>query len=127
MSKKKLLWTFSAVLFFSFLSPALGENLDLDVKDFTCSDGKYGLKFGVINHYTYDRNPTIAFKLVRGEQILGCQTVSLNVPAGADGSELQEVYFHLPCKQEGVTIRFRIFERRDRNRVGVWTADCPTK
>jgi hypothetical protein len=110
-------------LFFSPL--AHGRNLDIDVKDFTCDGGKYYLRFGVINHYTYDRNPTLAFKLVQGDRVLNCKTVDLYVPAGADGSNVQELYFDLGCEEEVVSLQFRVFERRDRNRVGVWLADCP--
>ena len=108
-----------------FVSSAYGGSLSLNVKEFSCKEDGYSVKFGVINSYTYGRNPTLAFKVVEGEQVLACETITLNVPAGSDGSDLHEVTFNLRCEDKQLNLQYRIFERRAANRVGVWLEDCP--
>ena len=119
-----LLWI-SCFLLLSLSSIAQGRVLTIDVKESECLEGKYVLKFGMINKYTYNRHPILAFKIMRGDKILACKKISLFVPAGADGSDLHELTFDLECREEGITYQIMIFERRARGKVNFWLSDCP--
>ena len=119
-----LLWT-ACLLLLCFSSIAQGRVLTINVKESKCLEGKYILKFGMINKYTYNRNPILAFKIIQGDKILACKKISLCVPAGADGSDLHEVAFDLECGEEGITYQLMIFERRASGRVNYWLSDCP--
>jgi hypothetical protein len=112
------------LVFLSFAG-AEAEYLSLDVKEFVCKDGKYSLQYGVINHYTYDRDLTIVFKVLKNEEVAACQTVRASIEGGADGSEASELVFDAECAEGKVSLKYRIFEPQQRNRVGPWSADCP--
>jgi hypothetical protein len=127
MSRSSFLFSASLWLGFVFLSftAAEGEYLSIDVKDFACKDGKYFLQYGVINKYTYDRDLTIVFKVLKNEEVVACQTVRATISGGADGSENSELVFDAECTEGKVSLKYRIFEPQQRNRVGAWSADCP--
>jgi hypothetical protein len=127
MSRRSSLFSASiwlGLVFFSF-TRAEGEYLRLDVKEFVCKDGKYFLQYGVINNYTYDRDLTIVFKVLKNEEVVDCQTVRATIDASADGSENRELVFDAECAEGKVSLKYRIFEPKQRNRVGPWSADCP--
>lgn len=100
-------------------------NLSVVVEDFSCADGKYRIKFGVINRNTYDRNPVIAFKVLDGSRPLACARLTLNVPAGSDGSALQEITVDGPCAKGDAKVEAMIFDGRSRDRAASWLSDCP--
>ncbi len=117
-----ILWA-SALPFCS--APEAGE-MDVDIKAFVCSEGVYFIRFGVINRYTYDPNPTIAFKIIKDGRPIACEKIILHVPPGSDGSREHELYIEKACfEEEGVTLESRIFTRDRRNKVGPWLGDCP--
>ena len=117
-----LLWM-SALLFSSALEA--GE-IDVDIKAFVCSEGIYFIRFSVMNHYTYDCNPTIAFKIIKDGRPIACNRITLRVPAGADGSREHEFFIETICsEQDQVTLESRLFKRDHRNEVGPWLGDCP--
>jgi hypothetical protein len=119
---------FSLVFFLAplvCLPSARAQNLAVVVEDFSCVEGKYIIKFGVVNRNTYERNPTIAFKIRGGSGALACKELTLTVPAGSDGSVLQEIALDGPCMKGEATLESRVFDQRDRNRAGPWLSDCP--
>lgn len=122
-------FTLGTALVFAALilvSPAHARNhLAVVVEDFSCGEGKYRIKFGVINRNTYETNPTIAFKILGGSGPLACKQLTLTVPAGSDGSVLQETTLDGPCMKGEATLESRVFDQRDRNRAGPWLSDCP--
>ncbi|PKN61565.1 MAG: hypothetical protein CVU57_28835 [Deltaproteobacteria bacterium HGW-Deltaproteobacteria-15] len=100
-------------------------NLSVVLTEFTYDKGKYRIKFGVINKNTYDRRPTIAFKVLDGSRPLSCTRLTLNVPAGSDGSALQEITVDGPAANGEAKVEAMIFDGRNRDRAGPWLSDCP--
>ena len=79
-----------------------------------------------MNHYTYDCNPTIAFKIIKDGRPIACKRITLRVPAGVDSSREHEFFIETICsEQKQVTLESRIFERDRRNEVGPWLGNCP--
>lgn len=112
----------------ALFSLADGAELSIKVHEFVCRDGHYLVRFGVINTYTYNPQPIVAFKIIRNGQILDCKTTNLDVAPGEDGSPSYRVIFELSCGQdEAPSLQYLIFDRRARNRVGIWLGDCPSK
>jgi hypothetical protein len=121
---------FSLIILFtltllSFLLSAQAARFQLVVEEFSCDEGKYVIRFGVVNEYTYERNPTVAFKILQGGKPLACQSISLSVAAGSDGSEIHQVIINAPCGEEDVNLNARLFPRVERNKAGPWLSDCP--
>ena len=106
------------------LSLCHAEHLELIIKDFTRSGGRYVIRFSVINKYTYERNPIVALKIMDGARSLACKQISLTVAKGADGSRVHETTIDAPLGEE-VILESKIYERTRRNRLGSWFADCP--
>ncbi len=102
-----------------------GRGLSLDVKEFVCDEGHYRARCGVINDYTYDSHATIAFKILQDGKTVACKTVETEVTGGADGAEPMEVLFDAACLPGDVQLEYRIYERKQRNRMGPWLSDCP--
>ena len=125
MRKVLLLGLVSLLALLFSLPSARAQNLDVILGDFYCLEEKYVIKFGVVNSYTFQREPTIAFKILDGKQALACKEVTLTVPAGSDGSEIQEIALDGPCTKGEVTLEARVFDQAVRNRVGPWLSDCP--
>lgn len=101
------------------------RGLSLGVKEFVCDEGHYRAQCGVMNGYTYDSHATIAFKILQDGKLMACKTVDTEVSGGADGSELMEVLFDTPCLSGNVQLEYRIYERKQQNRMGPWLSDCP--
>jgi hypothetical protein len=104
---------------------AEGRGLSLEVKEFVCDDGHYRAQCGVINDYTYDCHATIAFKILQEGKVMACKTVETDLPGGADSAEPMEVLFDTACLPGDVQLEYRIYERKQRNRMGPWLSDCP--
>jgi hypothetical protein len=102
-----------------------GRGLSLEVKEFVCDDGHYRAQCGVINGYTYDSHATFAFKILQDGKVIACKTVETEVAGGADGAEPMEVLFDTDCLPGDVQLQYRIYERKQRNRMGPWLSDCP--
>lgn len=112
----------------ALLCPAGGAELSIKVHQFICSDGHYLVRYGMINTYTYNPQPIVAFKVMRGDQVLDCKTAAPDVSPGQDGSPAYSVTFDRSCRpDEAVSLQYRVFDRRARNRVGIWLGDCPPK
>jgi hypothetical protein len=104
-----------------------GAELGIKVQQFVCKDSHYTVTFGVINTYTYNPQPIVAFKVVRKDAVLECKSVSLDAAPGEDGTTVRELKFDLPCTpEETASLQHRVFDRRSRNRVGLWLGDCPS-
>jgi hypothetical protein len=100
--------------------------MDIDIKTFVCSEGIYFIRYGVINRYTYDTNPTIAFKIIKDGRPIACKRITLRIPSGSDGSRKHDLFIETLCsEEERVTLESRIFKRDRRNEVGPWLGDCP--
>ncbi len=126
--RKAFLFTLGALLFFILPLRGMCQDLiEVKVKKFTCDGSAYKVTFGVANKYTYERNPTIAFRIERGGQIVACAQESIHLPAGADGSELREITIECPCDPQDPdqTLKIRYFMRRDIDRLGYWMSECP--
>jgi hypothetical protein len=106
-------------------SPGHAWPLNVVAETFTCDQGKYRIKFGVVNRNTYDRNPTVAFKVLDGGRPVGCKQLTVNVPAGSDGSALQEITVDGVCVKGQATLEARVFDAGNRDRAGAWLSDCP--
>lgn len=102
-----------------------GRGLSLEVKEFVCDEGHYRAQCGAMNDYTYDSHATIAFKILQEGKVVACKTVEKDIPGGADGAEPMEVVFDTPCQPGDVQLEYRIYERKQRNRMGPWLSDCP--
>lgn len=125
---RKCLFLSTAFVFVSIIlvSPAHARNhLAVDVKDVFCKDGKYVITFGVVNRNTYERTPTIAFKVLDGDRPVACKKITLTVPAESDGSVPQEIALDGPCIEGEAAAQARIYDQRDQNRAGPWLSDCP--
>ena len=126
MRKIMLLWGLLWVSALPFCTAIEAGEMDIDIKAFVCSEGIYFIRFGVINGYTYDMNPIIAFKIIKDGTPIGCGRVALHTPAGADGSREQELFIETICSErEQVTLESKIFKHEQRNAVGPWLGDCP--
>jgi hypothetical protein len=101
------------------------RNLSVVLKEFSCDQGKYRIEFGVINKNTYDRHPTVALKVIEGGKPVACARLTLNVPAGSDGSALQEITVDAPCAEGEAKVEAMLFDGRNRDRAGPWLSDCP--
>ncbi|RJR51753.1 MAG: hypothetical protein C4576_03100 [Desulfobacteraceae bacterium] len=101
------------------------RNLSVVLKDFAWADGKYRIKFGIVNKNTYARNPTIAFKIIDDSRPLACKRITLNVPAGSDGSALQEITVDGLSAKGEAKVEAMVFDGRNRDRAGPWLSDCP--
>ena len=123
---KRRLSVLAAALWFAIFPFSIchAKSLELIVKDFTRSDQGYVIRFSVKNNYTYDRNPTVAFKILDGDIPIACNQITLKVTKGADGSQVHETRIGGPPR-EGVMLESKIFERVRRNRIGDWLSDCP--
>jgi hypothetical protein len=102
-----------------------GRGLNLNVKEFVCDEGHYRAQCGVINDYTYDRHATIGFKILQDGKVVACKTLETDVSGGADGSEAMDVAFDTTCLPGNVKLQYKIYERKQRNRMGPWLSDCP--
>lgn len=125
MIPPRYLLCIASLLILSFFSLAHGRELDLYIKEFKCKKEKYILKFGVINKFTYNRKPTVAFKIRKMDKILACKKSPINVPEGSDGSKVYEVTFDIECGEELLSFSAKLFERRVLNRLNFWLSDCP--
>ena len=126
MRRIMLLWGLLWVSALPFCPALEAGEMDVDIKAFVCSEGIYFIRFGVINRYTYDTNPTIAFKIIKDGRPIACERITLRVPPGADGSRKHELFIETICSAgERVTLESRIFKRDRRNEVGPWLGDCP--
>lgn len=109
-------------------APVRAQDLDIVVQDFICSGGRYLILFGVVNTYTVERHPAVAFKVLRNGVPAGCKSMTLTVPPGADGSETRKIFIDAPCDEAADTVlNSKIYPRHYWNRVGPWLADCPGK
>jgi len=101
------------------------QPLSLEVKKFWCMDSRYHIEFSVINKYTYDIRPTVAFKLFEGNTVFAIKRMILDVPAGSDGSDIRKVTLENPCRGDKAAVVGRVFDPRDINRVGIWLNQVP--
>ncbi|GEM_PF-6644732 len=101
--------------------------IEIKVERFTCDGKQYRILYRVSNKYTYDRKPTIAFRVERDGKVVGCVEETVNLPAGAEDSEPREVTIEVPCDptDTGQVLKVRYFMRRDIDRMGYWLSDCP--
>ncbi len=125
MIPPRYLLCIASLLILSLFSLAHGKELDLYIKEFKCIKGKYIFKFGVINKFTYNRQPTVALKIRERDKILACKKIPVTVPAGSNGSKVHEVKFDIECGEELLAFSAKLFERRVLNRLNFWLSDCP--
>ena len=126
MKKMAIPSVFFSVFIFLIFGSVQARTLDLNVQVFVCTDDRYLIRYTVRNNFTYDKHPIIAFKVLKGDEVIACKRVSLTIPAGHDGSEVHEVSLDAPCFQdEKVSLSYRIFPRVVQNKVGPWLSDCP--
>jgi hypothetical protein len=125
MIPPRYLLCIASLLILSLFSLAHGRELDLYIKEFKCTKEKYILKFGVINKFTYNRQPTVAFKIRKMDKILACKKIPITVPEGSDGSKVHEVTFDIECGEELLSFSAKLFERSVLNRLNFWLSDCP--
>ena len=126
MKKRVLFMVFFGLLIFSTLGSAPRATIDLQIKVFVCSEDNYMVRYTVRNTFTYVKNPSIAFKVVKGDEVIACERVSLTLPPGDDGSEIREINMAAPCFQdEKVSLKFRVFPRVVQNKAGPWLSNCP--
>ena len=119
---------FGVMLFLApllFLPCARAQDLELVLGDFYCLEGKYIVKFGVVNSYTFQREPTIGLKIIDGDKVVACEEITLSVPPGSDGTVIHEVTFSGPCSGGEFTLESRIVDQTVRNRIGPWLSGCP--
>jgi len=121
-----ILWGLLWVSALPFCPTLEASEIDLDIKAFVCSEGIYFIRFNVINRYTYDTNPTIAFKIIKDGRPIACKTITVRVPSGSEGSRTYELFIETICsEEERTTLESRIFKRDRLNEVGPWLGDCP--
>ncbi len=101
--------------------------LYMEVEKFTCEGDHYHVLFGVINKYTYNQDVTIAFKVIRDEAVIGCNSTSMMIPAGSDGSIMHEISINVPCNNDetNTALKTVLFPRDQKNRVNFWLSECP--
>ena len=116
------------LIFISLFLPTLatGSQLDIDIKDFLCRDGKYVVLFGIINKFSYNQKPIVAFRVLKGTKPVACKKISVDAPTGADGSAVHEAIIGV-CSDEDVILESRIFKQRHRDDVAGWFSGCPVK
>jgi hypothetical protein len=126
MKKIALLFIVIFILTGPFLSIAYSLNLELQVKDFECEDGKIVVHYGLVNTYGHDfNNVTLGFKVMEDEKSIACKQLNVVVPKDADGLEINEVVINTTCSDKKYSLKSSIFIYGiKRYKIEEWFSDC---
>lgn len=115
------------LLIFGPVAGMCQDLIEVKVERFTCDGDQYRILYSVSNKYTYNRNPTIAFRVERDGDVVGCARETIYLPSGSQGSELREITIDGPCNptDTSLVLKVRYFMRRDIDRMGYWMSGCP--
>ncbi|MBN2419850.1 MAG: hypothetical protein JXL81_10730, partial [Deltaproteobacteria bacterium] len=72
------------------------------------------------------RNVIIAFKVILEDKPVGCETITLDIPADSKDDETMETTIPAPCKDKACKVQAQIFDSTVKKyRIENWMSDCP--
>ena len=110
-----------------FGSTAYGGNPEVLIKESQCTKEGVLVKYGLVCNAKYDRpNITVVFKILDGGKTIGCSKINTTIPAGADGSDIEEIVINAPCEGKKTGITYRIYlGGTAQYRIENFESDCP--
>ena len=106
---------------------ATGRDLELSVKEFTCTDDGINITYSITNERNFTRpNVKIGFKVLVDNKPIGCKVVVIEVPYDATSDQFMEVTIPAPCKDKTYKLVSAVFGRIiKRYKIDNWISDCP--
>ena len=106
---------------------ASGRDLELTVKEFTCTDDGVQISYSITNERGFIRpNVKIGFKVLVDNKPIGCKEVVIDVPIDATSDQLMEVTIPAPCKDKDCKVATQVFGSSVKSyKIDNWMAECP--
>jgi len=108
-------------------SYAQDQDIKLVVKKTECLDeNKILIQYSLINTRDFERpNIVIGFKVLENEIPVACKKLTVTVPKGADGSEINEITIDRACKDTPFRLVANMFRNVKQYRIDEWFEGCP--
>lgn len=109
------------------LASAYGKDVEMKLNEYKClEDGSVRVLYSLINNRDFDiNNVVLGFKIIVAEKPVACKEIKVNVPKGANGSDIQEIFIEGYCKPGTFKLGYAAFHLIKRYKIDEWFSDCP--